>query len=68
MHIQQKNKIRSIITIISAIIITILLNLKYTYKDNALQCVGGNSLQWIMICGFAYIIFDKYLKIEKEKR
>lgn len=36
MHIQQKNKIRSIITIISAIIITILLNLKYTYKDNAL--------------------------------
>lgn len=68
MHIQQKNKIRSIITIISAIIITILLNLKYTYKDNALQCVGGNSLQWIMICGFVYIIFDKYLKIEKEKR
>lgn len=65
MHIQQKNKIRSIITIISAIIITILLNLKYIYKDNALQCAGGNSLQWIMICGFVYIIFDKYLKIEK---
>ncbi len=68
MHIQQKNKIRSIITIILAIIITILLNLKYIYKDNALQCAGGNSLQWIMICGFVYIIFDKYLKIEKEKR
>ena len=53
MHIQQKNKIRSIITIISAIIITILLSKIHIQRQCTTMCwrkfITMDNDMWICI-------------------
>ncbi len=57
-----------IIELALSIVLTITLNVGYTYENNLLECSGGNNLVWLIVCAFLYIIFDKYRLIEKTKR
>ena len=60
--------LKKVILISIVILSTMIINLQYIPADNILKFENGNNLIWLMASGWIYIVFNKFILADKDRR